>query len=102
LITLQDIKYAFRSFSYYYGSAPIGTKLPYIVGQTSGSDNFAADGKVYARKDEFTLECYFAKKDESGEESIEAVLDGLGVFWNKSETRDDDESFYLIIYSFWR
>lgn len=102
MISLQDIKTAFRLFTYYYGEAPIGAVLPYIVGQTTQSDNFAADGKVYAKKNGFQLECYFAKKDESAEESIEAELDKIGVFWNKSETRDDDESFYLIIYTFWR
>lgn len=102
MIGLSDIKAAFHGFTYFYGSAPIGTKLPYLVGQTTESENFAADGKVYAKKYDFALECYFAKKDESAEESIEAELDKLGVFWNKTETYDEAQSFYLIIYTFWR
>lgn len=102
MIELSDIKTAFRNHTYYYGSAPIGAKLPYIVGQTTESDNFAADGKVYANKYDFTLECYFSKKNESQEAVIETILDTLGVFWNKTESFDEDESFYLIIYTFWR
>lgn len=102
MISLQEIKYAFRQHSYFYGSAPIGTKLPYIVGQTTESDNFAADSKVYSKKYDFALECYFTKKDEAGEGAIETILDTLGVFWNKTEAFDTDESFYLIIYTFWR
>lgn len=102
MITLQDIKTAFKDYSYFYGSAPLGTKLPYIVGQTTESDNFAADSKVYSKKYDFALECYFLKKDESAEEAIESILDTLGVFWNKTEAFDTDESFYLIIYTFWR
>lgn len=102
MISLRDIKTAFKDFSYFYGSAPLGTKLPYMVGQTTESDNFAADGKVFNRKYDFSLDCYFLKKDESSEEAIEEVLDTLGVFWDKSESFDEDQSFYLINYSFWR
>lgn len=101
MITLSDIKTAFANYSYFYGSAPIGTKLPYIVAQTTESDNFAADSRVYAKKYDLILECYFTKKDESAEEAIEVILDKLGVFWDKTESFED-ESFYLITYSFWR
>lgn len=102
MISLSDLKTAFKDYRYYYGFAPVGTKLPYIVAEDSETDNFAADGKVYAPKVEMTLNCYFASKNEATEIAIEAILDKLGVFWNKTETHDEDESFYLIIYSFWR
>ena len=102
MISLQDIKTAFRNYSYYYGSAPIGSKLPYIVATNAETDNFAADSSVYQIKANISLDCYFNKKDESAEAAIEAILDKLGVFWNKTESFDDDETFYLINYSFWR
>lgn len=102
MIALSDLKTAFASYSYFYGSAPIGTSLPYLVAQQTGSDNFAADNKVYSNKYELTLEYYTTKKDEDAEESIEAILDSLGVFWDKTEAHDDDQEFYLITYSFWR
>lgn len=102
MITLSDIKTAFKDYRYYYGSAPVGTKLPYLVGQDTGSDNFAADGKVYDKANEFELSFYSLKKSESDEEAIEAILDSLGLFWDKTESYDEDQTFYLITYSFWR
>lgn len=102
MISLQDLKTAFRGYSYFYGFAPIGTKLPYIEAHSTGSDNFTADSKVYSKKFEFELNCYFARKNESAEEGIENILDSLDLIWEKSETYDDDQTFYLITYSFWR
>ena len=64
MIALSDIKTAFASYSYYYGSAPIGTTLPYLVARQTNSNNFAADNKVYSNKYELTLEYYTTKKDE--------------------------------------
>lgn len=101
MISLSDIKTAFAAYTYYYGVAPVGTKLPYIVARGVESDNFAADSSVYQTKANMSLDCYFNKKDESAEAAIEAILDKLGVFWNKTESFDD-ETFYLINYSFWR
>lgn len=102
MISLSELKTAFKDYKYYYGYAPLNTKLPYIVAEDADTDNFAADGKVYAPKVEMTLSCYFSSKNETTESAIETILDSLGLFWNKSETHDEDESFYLIIYSFWR
>ena len=102
MIALSDIKTAFASYSYYYGSAPIGTTLPYLVAQQTSSENFAADNKVFSNKYELTLEYYTTKKDEDAESAIETILDSLGVFWDKTESRDEDQEFFLITYSFWR
>ena len=52
-MTLADIKTAFKNYRYYYDSAPVGTKLPYLVGLGSASDNFAADNKVYSKLNSF-------------------------------------------------
>ncbi len=102
MISLSDIKTAFAGYSYYYGVAPVGVSLPYIVARGGESDNFAADNSVYQAKPNLSLDCYFAKKDETTEAAIETILDKLGVVWDKTETFDDDETFYLINYSFWR
>lgn len=102
MITLSSLKTAFSSYRYYYGTAPIGTQLPYLVVNGTDSDNFVADCKVYAKKYELTLSFYSVKKSETDEEAIEAILDNLGVIWQKSESFDNDQSFYLIIYTFWR
>ena len=102
MVSLASIKTAFANYKYYYGSAPIGTALPYIVARGDESGNFAADSKVYNKRESMTLECYFKSKSETSEEAIETILDSLGVFYDKTESYDEDESFYLIIYSFWR
>lgn len=102
MVSLAEIKTAFAAYKYYYGSAPIGTTLPYIVAHVDESDNFAADSKVYEKREAMTLECYFKSKSETSESAIETILDTLGVFYDKTESYDEDESFYLIIYSFWR
>lgn len=102
MISLTELKTAFHDYSYFYGSAPIGTALPYIVATSPSTENFSADSKVYSKKYECQLECYFKKKSETNEAGIETILDSLKVFWNKTETFDEDQNFYLVIYSFWR
>lgn len=102
MIELSDIKTALKDYRYFYGSAPVGTKLPYIVGQSVSSDNFSADSKVYTKLNAFELYCYFLKKSETQEETIETILDSLGLFYDKTESYDEDQAFYLITYSFWR
>ena len=102
MISLSDLKTAFTGYRYFYGSAPVGTKLPYIVASGSGSDNFNADSKVYAKKFGIELNCYFKTKDEAKEAAIEAILDSLGLIWEKTEAFDEDQTFFLTTYSFWR
>lgn len=102
MIKLKDLATAFANYSYYYGSAPIGTKLPYIVASGTGSDNFHADCKVYEKKFGIQLDYYSKSKDETKEAQIEAILDSLGAIWEKTEAFDEDQTFYLISYTFWR
>lgn len=102
MIALSEIATAFASYRYFYGYAPNGTKLPYMVASGTGSDNFHADSKVYEKKFGIQLDCYFKSKDEKKEAAIEAILDGLGVIWEKTEAFDEDQTFYLVSYSFWR
>lgn len=102
MIALSDIKTAFKDYRYFYGTAPVGTKLPYIVARGTNSDNFHADSKVYEKKFGIQLECYFKSKNETKEAEIESILDGLGVIWEKTEAFDEDQTFYLLTYSFWR
>lgn len=102
MTSLSDIKTAFKNYRYYYGSAPVGTKLPYLVGNDTQSDNFSADSKVFSKLNNFQLEFYSLKKDEAKEEAIETILDSLGLFYDKTESYDEDQTFYLITYTFWR
>lgn len=102
MISLSDLKKAFKGYRYYYGSAPIGTKLPYLVANGTESDNFFADSRVFKTKFGIQLEFYSQTKSETQEEEIETILDDLGVLWDKNESYDEDQNFYLISYTFWR
>lgn len=71
---------------------------PYLVFWTPRSNNFSADGKVYKKLERYQIELYTDKKDPSAEVIVENVLDGAGLYWEKSETYIDSEQLYQIIY----
>lgn len=102
MVSLKELKTAFKNYSYYYGSAPIGAKLPYLVASGTESDNFFADSKVFKTKFGLQLEYYSSTKSETNEAAVEAILDSLGLLWNKNESYDEDQTFYLTTYTFWR
>lgn len=106
-MTLAELKAAFdEKFrgnpSYHYGRAPKGTKLPYLVANDNGSDNFEADNIVYKPKQGVSLELYTVSKNEALEAQIEGLLNDLEIIWSKQETQDEDQNFFLNIYEFYR
>ena len=72
---------------------------PFICFLFPSSDNFAADGKVYQRIDNLQIELYTDLKDPSLETRLEAVLDGHGVFYDKTETWIESERMYEVLFS---
>ena len=75
-------------------------KCPYIVLQGMGSDNFSADGRVYYKINEIHIELYTDCKDLSAEQKVEAVLDGYGIFYEKTEVWIESENLYEVLYTF--
>ena len=73
---------------------------PFITYLLPGSDNFAADGKVYFRITEVHIELYTDAKDPEVESRVEAVLDEHGIFYDKTEVWIDSEKLYEVLYSF--
>ena len=73
---------------------------PFVCYLLPGSRNFAADGRVYHKGSEVRLEVYTDRKDLGLEARVEAVLDGHGVFYNKSEVWIGSERLYEVLYSF--
>lgn len=73
---------------------------PFICYLLPGSDNFAADGRVYFKINEVRIELYTDSKDLSVEQKLEDVLDAHEVFYNKSETWIDSEKLYEVLYQF--
>ena len=73
---------------------------PFITYLLPGTDNFAADGKVYYKINEVHIELYTDAKDPEVESTVEAVLDEHGIFYDKTEVWIDTEKLYEDLYSF--
>ncbi|MDD2981263.1 MAG: hypothetical protein PHN80_15025 [Hespellia sp.] len=73
---------------------------PFICYLLPGSDNFAADGRVYFKLNEVRIELYTDTKDLSVEQKLEDVLDAHEIFYNKSETWIGSEKLYEVLYQF--
>ena len=87
-------------FAYHHFAEGESPDPPFICYLTPGSDNFAADGKVYYKIDEYHIELYTDRKDPELEDSVEAVLDGHGVFYDKSEVWIESEKLYEVLFIF--
>ena len=71
---------------------------PFIVFLFPASDNFKADGRVYAKIQELNIELYTDKKDPPLEKRIEDILDAHEVAYEKSETWIESEKMYEVLY----
>ena len=83
-----------------YDSFPnnIAPTPPYIVFNYPNRNDFAADNVNYSQIEILNLELYTATKDFSLEESIEAVLEQNGFFYEKTEAYIRNENLYQITY----
>ena len=73
---------------------------PFITFLLPGSDNFAADGKVYLKIDEVHIELYTDEKNPETEALVEDVLDAHEIFYDKTEVWIESEKLYEVLYSF--
>ena len=73
---------------------------PFICFLLPGSDNFAADGRVYFKVNMVHIELYTDQKDPELEQRVEAVLDERGIFYDKTEVWIESENLYEVLYSF--
>lgn len=87
----SGIPFAYRAWP--EGSAP---PLPFGCYLVAYSNNFAADGVVYAKIDHIQIELYTALKDPAAEEKVETALSSF--VWEKIETYIDSEKCYQILY----
>ena len=94
---LQELKIPFAYDHFAEGESP---EPPFICYLLPGSNNFAADGRVYFKLNEVRIEMYTDFKDISLESRLEDVLDGREIFYNKSETWIQSEKLYEVMYSF--
>ena len=87
-------------FAYHHFAEGESPDPPFICYLTPGSDNFAADGKVYYKINEFHIELYTDRTDPALEGSVEAVLDERGIFYDKTEVWIESEKLYEVLYTF--
>ena len=94
---LQELKIPFAYDHFAEGESP---EPPFICYLIPGSNNFAADGKVYFKINQVRIELYTDSKDLAVERKMEMVLDESGIFYNKSEVWIQSEKLYEVLYSF--
>lgn len=95
IIEEMDIPFAYDHFA--EGENPEPPFLCYLL---PGSDNFAADGRVYYKMSEVRIELYTDFKDVSLEEKVTAVLDNHGIFYEQSEVWIEEEKLYEVAFEF--
>lgn len=95
ILTALGLPFAYHHFA--EGESP---EPPFLCYLTPGSDNFAADGRVYFKLDEYDIELYTDKKDPVLEARLEALLDEHEVFYDKSEVWIESERLYEVLYQF--
>ena len=97
VLMVSEIGFPFAYDHFAEGESPEPPFLCYLL---PGSRNFAADGRVYHKLNEVRLEFYTDRKEPEMELRVEDVLDGHGVFYNKSEVWIESERLYEVLYSF--
>ena len=95
IIKEMDIPFAYDHFA--EGESP---DPPFICYLLPGTDNFAADGRVYLKVNEVNIELYTDFKDLSVEQKVEAVLDSHGIFYARNEVWIEDEKLYEVAFEF--
>ena len=95
ILMIKEIGIPFAYDHFAEGESP---KPPFICYLLPDSNNFAADGKVYFHINEVRIELYTDKKDLSVENKVTAVLDGHGIFYNRSEVWIASEKLYEVIF----
>ena len=95
IIKEMDIPFAYDHFA--EGESP---DPPFICYLLPGTDNFAADGRVYLKVNEVNIELYTDTKNLSVEQQVEVVLDKYGIFYERSEVWISSEKLYEVMYTF--
>lgn len=94
---MEEMQLPFAYDHFVEGESP---DPPFMVFLYPGSDNFAADGKVYYKVKQLNIELYTDLKDVELEEQVETVLDEHGIFYEKSEVWIESENLYEVLYQF--
>ena len=72
---------------------------PFLIFLFPRSDNFKADGRVYVKIDVLHFELYTDRKQPDMEAQVEAVLEGHGIVYDKTEVWIPEEKLYEVLYT---
>ena len=92
---IEEVKLPYAYHHFVEGESP---DPPFLVFLYPNSDNFAADGMVYFKVNRLNIELYTDLKDVELEETVEAMLDKHGIFYEKSEVWIESENLYEVLY----
>lgn len=102
-MTLQNLKAILdgTGLPCVYRSWPVSEApaLPWVAFYESNTANFAADGKVYHKVQNYVVELYTRIKDPVAEALIETAFNNAGIYWEKSEEWLNDEKCNEIIFN---
>ncbi len=94
---MEEIGIPFAYDHFAEGESPDPPFMCYLL---PGSDNFAADGRVYYKISEVRIELYTDYKDIVLEEKVTGVLDCHGIFYEQSEVWIEEEKLYEVTFEF--
>lgn len=94
---LKEMQIPFAYDHFAEGESP---EPPFICYLLPGSNNFSADGAAYFKANQIHIELYTDEKDLAVEQSVEAVLDKHGIFYDRTETWIESEKLYEVLYYF--
>lgn len=92
LLTSTGYSVAYQSFK--ESNVPA---MPFLCYAEVGSNNFAADGKVYCPVKRVEVQLFTATKDIEAETKVETALSNL--FWDKEPEYIEEELCYRTIYT---
>ena len=97
---LEILKVIGIPFAYDHFAEGESPNPPFICYLYPGSDNFAADGRVFYKITKAHIELYTDSKDLSVEQQLEEAFDAASIFYDKSEVWIESEKLYEVLYSF--
>ena len=97
---VEILKITGMPFAYGHFAEGESPKPPFICYLYPGSNNFAADGRVYFKVNVVQVELYTDVKDPQTEKKLEDAFDEAGIFYNKTETWIESEKLYEVLYIF--
>lgn len=103
-MTVQEIQALVESVgvpsAYFQFTENTAQPTPFICWYLPESENFHADGVVYATLDTLVVELYTDEKDFTLEAAVEAALNGAELGWQKEETCiGSEDSLWMVTYT---